>query len=117
MGLHSNTAENDTSPPPNVSMPSKIVEEKMEVNSCPSSVTSCLSPNQNSNGVMDVCYEGDSSEIIKNGDCDVAIMEADSDNLKENGVKEQDEDEKEELEFPHEPGYVKRSFERLLNKY
>ncbi|KAM3183094.1 hypothetical protein ACTXT7_011035 [Hymenolepis weldensis] len=104
MGLHSNTTENDTSPPLDVSMLSTIAEEKMDVNSCPSSVTSCVSPNQTSNGGMDGGYDEESNENMKNGNCEVAIMEADSNtgNLKEN-VKENDT-ETVETEFPHEPG-------------
>nr|CDS33189.1 conserved hypothetical protein [Hymenolepis microstoma] len=105
MGLHSNTTENDTSPSPDVSMLSTIVVEKMDVNSCPSSMTCSVSPNQN--GVMDVSYDGESSENIKNGNCEVAIMEADSNtgHLKESTKR--DDDEKEETEFPHEPGVVR----------
>ncbi|VDN96940.1 unnamed protein product [Rodentolepis nana] len=106
MGLHSNTTENDTSPSPDVSMLSTIVEEKLDVNSCPSSMTCSVSPNQASNGVMDVSYDVESSENMKNGNCAVAIVEADSNtgHLKE--ITKGNDDSKEETEFPHEPGIV-----------
>lgn len=105
MGVNSNTADNETSPTADMSMASKIVLEKMELNSCPSSEASCISPDQNSNGVMDVSFDGESGETMNNGDSDAAVMEADINT--DNSMKEspeEDIEEKEESEFPHEPG-------------